>query len=142
MRVSHETMYRSFFGQARRALRKELTACLRTRRSQRRAHTRTEGVCEIEEERSSRAFEELDGCYTGGMQKWEYAFVDLVHTSVEDEPVQAQLFVKLPGETGKMTDDSTAADTINRLGNNGWEVVGYASPMMSVERFILKRPKE
>ena len=75
------------------------------------------------------------------MQKWEYAFVDLVHTSVEEEPIEAELYVKLPGEAGKMTDDSTAADTINRLGESGWEVVGYASPMMSVERFIMKRPR-
>ena len=73
------------------------------------------------------------------MQKWEYAFVDLVHA--EDDPAEAQLYVKLPDEPGKMTDDSIAADTINRLGESGWEVVGYASPMMSVERFILKRPK-
>jgi IS30 family transposase len=41
MRVSHETIYRSLFVQARGALRKELTACLRTGRTQRRAHQRT-----------------------------------------------------------------------------------------------------
>jgi hypothetical protein len=75
------------------------------------------------------------------MHKWEYAFVDLVQPSTEDEPGAAELYVKLPDEPGKSTGDSTAADTINRLGESGWEVVGYASPMMSVERFILKRPK-
>ena len=75
------------------------------------------------------------------MQKWEYAFVDLVHPSTEDEPAAAELYVKLPDQPGTLTDDSTAADTINRLGQSGWEVVGYASPMMSVERFILKRQK-
>lgn len=79
--------------------------------------------------------------YTGRMQKWEYAFVDLVHSTSEDEPEEAELYVKLPGQPGKMTDEPTAADTINTLGDSGWEVVGYASPMMSVERFILKRPK-
>jgi hypothetical protein len=79
--------------------------------------------------------------YTRRLQKWEYAFVDLVHTSVQDEPTEAELYVKLPDAPGKMTDDSTAAETINRLGESGWEVVGYASPMMSVERIILKRPK-
>lgn len=42
MRVSHETIYRTLFVQARGALRKELTACLRTARTQRRAHKRTE----------------------------------------------------------------------------------------------------
>jgi IS30 family transposase len=42
MRVSHETIYRSLFVQARGALRKELTTCLRTGRTQRRAHKRTE----------------------------------------------------------------------------------------------------
>ena len=42
MRVSHETIYRTLFVQARGALRKELTACLRTGRTQRRAHKRTE----------------------------------------------------------------------------------------------------
>jgi IS30 family transposase len=42
MRVSHETIYRSLFVQARGALRKELTACLRTGRAQRRPHKRTE----------------------------------------------------------------------------------------------------
>ena len=41
MRVSHETIYRSLFVQARGALRKELTACLRTGRAQRRAQRRT-----------------------------------------------------------------------------------------------------
>ena len=41
MRVSHETIYRSLFVQARGALRKELTASLRTGRTQRRAHKRT-----------------------------------------------------------------------------------------------------
>jgi len=40
MRVSHETIYRSLFVQARGALRQELTACLRTGRAQRRAQTR------------------------------------------------------------------------------------------------------
>ena len=76
------------------------------------------------------------------MQKWAYAFVDLVHTSLEDEPAEEGLYVKLPDQPGKMTDDSTAADIINRMGESGWEVVGYASPMMSVERFILNQPKE
>jgi IS30 family transposase len=42
MRVSHETIYKSLFVQARGALRKELTACLRTGRAQRRPHMRTE----------------------------------------------------------------------------------------------------
>jgi IS30 family transposase len=42
MRVSHETIYRSLFVQARAALRKELTSCLRTGRAQRRSHKRTE----------------------------------------------------------------------------------------------------
>jgi IS30 family transposase len=42
MRVSHETIYRTLFVQARGALRKELTACLRTGRAQRRPHLRTE----------------------------------------------------------------------------------------------------
>ncbi len=42
MRVSHETIYRTLFVQARGALRKELTACLRTGRTQRRPHMRTE----------------------------------------------------------------------------------------------------
>ena len=42
MRVSHETIYRSLFVQARGALRKELSAGLRTGRTQRRSHKRTE----------------------------------------------------------------------------------------------------
>lgn len=42
MRVSHETIYKTLFIQARGALRKELTACLRTGRAQRRSHMRTE----------------------------------------------------------------------------------------------------
>jgi transposase, IS30 family len=42
MRVSHETIYRSLFVQARGALRKELAAYLRTGRTQRRSHKRTE----------------------------------------------------------------------------------------------------
>jgi IS30 family transposase len=42
MRVSHETIYRSLFVQARAALRKELTACLRTGRTQRCSQKRTE----------------------------------------------------------------------------------------------------
>jgi IS30 family transposase len=42
MRVSHETIYRSLFIQARGALRKELTACLRTGRATRRSHKRTD----------------------------------------------------------------------------------------------------
>ena len=42
MRVSHETIYRTLFIQARGALRKELTACLRTGRAQRRPHLRSE----------------------------------------------------------------------------------------------------
>lgn len=44
MRVSHETIYKTLFVQARGALRKELTACLRTGRTQRRPHMRTEKV--------------------------------------------------------------------------------------------------
>ena len=42
MRVSHETIYKTLFIQARGALRKELTSCLRTGRAQRRPHMRTE----------------------------------------------------------------------------------------------------
>ncbi len=42
MRVSHEPIYRTLFVQARGALRKELTACLRTQRTQRRSLKRTE----------------------------------------------------------------------------------------------------
>lgn len=41
MHVSHETIYRSLFVQARGALRKELTACLRTGRTCRRHQKRT-----------------------------------------------------------------------------------------------------
>jgi IS30 family transposase len=42
MRVSHETIYKTLFVQARGALRKELTTCLRTWRTQRRPHMRIE----------------------------------------------------------------------------------------------------
>jgi transposase, IS30 family len=42
MRVSHETIYRTLFVQTRGALRKELTACLRSGRAQRRPHLRLE----------------------------------------------------------------------------------------------------
>jgi transposase, IS30 family len=41
MRVSHETIYQSLFVQARGALRRELTRCLRSGRAQRRALQRT-----------------------------------------------------------------------------------------------------
>jgi transposase, IS30 family len=40
MRVSHETIYRTLFVQARGALRKELTTCLRSGRAQRRPQMR------------------------------------------------------------------------------------------------------
>ena len=40
MRVSHETIYRALFIQSRGALRKELTACLRSGRTRRRPHGR------------------------------------------------------------------------------------------------------
>jgi IS30 family transposase len=40
MHVSHETIYRSLFVQARGGLRKELTACLRSGRTRRRPHNR------------------------------------------------------------------------------------------------------
>lgn len=43
MRVSHETIYRSLFVQARGTLRKELTACLRTGRTQRKSRGRADG---------------------------------------------------------------------------------------------------
>src|SRR5262249_32167878 len=42
MRVSHETIYRTLFVQARGALRKELTTCLRTGRAQRRPRLRVD----------------------------------------------------------------------------------------------------
>lgn len=42
MRVSHETIYRTLFVQARGALRKELTSCLRSGRAQRRPRLRTQ----------------------------------------------------------------------------------------------------
>ena len=42
MRISHETIYQSLFIQARGALRKELTTCLRTGRARRRSRGRTE----------------------------------------------------------------------------------------------------
>jgi IS30 family transposase len=42
MRVSHETIYKTLFIQARGALRKELASCLRSGRAQRRPHMRTE----------------------------------------------------------------------------------------------------
>jgi IS30 family transposase len=41
MRVSHETIYRSLFVQARGALRKELTRCLRSGPPRRQPHRRT-----------------------------------------------------------------------------------------------------
>jgi hypothetical protein len=75
------------------------------------------------------------------MHKWEYAFVDLVQTSVEDEPDDYNLYLKLPAEEGKVIEGAIAADLVNTLGESGWEVVGYASPEMSVERFVLKRAK-
>jgi transposase, IS30 family len=47
MRVSHETIYRSLFIQGRGALRRELTACLRSGRVQRRRRGQRTGVGEI-----------------------------------------------------------------------------------------------
>jgi len=47
MRVSHETIYRSLFVQARGALRHELYRCLRTGRAQRRSHRRLHGPGEL-----------------------------------------------------------------------------------------------
>jgi IS30 family transposase len=47
MRVSHETIYRSLFIQGRGALRRELTACLRSGRAQRRGRRQRTGVGEI-----------------------------------------------------------------------------------------------
>ena len=44
MHVSHETIYRSLFVQARGALRKELTAYLRTRRTRRHSRRRLDGA--------------------------------------------------------------------------------------------------
>jgi IS30 family transposase len=44
MRVSHETIYRSLYVQGRGALRKELRACLRTGRTQRKPRGRTKSV--------------------------------------------------------------------------------------------------
>lgn len=41
MQISHETIYAALFVQARGALRKELAICLRTRRTRRRAHNRS-----------------------------------------------------------------------------------------------------
>jgi IS30 family transposase len=41
MRISHETIYKTLFVQARGGLRQELTRCLRTGRAQRRPHLRT-----------------------------------------------------------------------------------------------------
>jgi hypothetical protein len=73
------------------------------------------------------------------MQKWEYAFVDLVQEFIAEEPGESHVYVKLPGEDGKVVENSIAADVVNTLGESGWEVVGYASPIMSVERFVLKR---
>src|SRR5205085_4997238 len=43
MRVSHETIYKSLFIQGRGELRKELTRCLRTGRSQRKIRGGTDG---------------------------------------------------------------------------------------------------
>jgi IS30 family transposase len=47
MRVSHETIYRSLFIQGRGALRRELTACLRSGRAQRRGRRQRTGAGEI-----------------------------------------------------------------------------------------------
>jgi IS30 family transposase len=47
MRVSHETIYRSLYIQARGALRRELTACLRSGRVRRRGQRRGTGAGEI-----------------------------------------------------------------------------------------------
>jgi IS30 family transposase len=43
MRISHETIYQSLFVQSRGALRRELTACLRTRRVHRRPQGKLQG---------------------------------------------------------------------------------------------------
>jgi transposase, IS30 family len=47
MRVSHETIYQSLFVQARGALRRELTRCLRTGRTRRQPHRRTNAGGEL-----------------------------------------------------------------------------------------------
>jgi hypothetical protein len=76
------------------------------------------------------------------MQKWEYAFVDLEQAlDGDDEAGDHSIYVKLPGENGKVIENTIAADVVNSLGESGWEVVGYASPVMSIERFVLKRAK-
>ena len=81
------------------------------------------------------------GVYSSRMQKWEYAFVDLEQPlHVDDEPGESTIYLKLRNQEGRNLDRTTVADVVNKLGLDGWEVVGYASPIMSIERFVLKRP--
>jgi hypothetical protein len=46
-------------------------------------------------------------------------------TEVEDDAGEGALYVKMPGADGKTVNDVIVGDTINKLGEQAWEVVGY-----------------
>ena len=117
MRVSHETIYRSLFIQARGVLKKELVAHLRSKRRIRRSqHSAASGQSRVKSsmpspfEKDQRKFEDraVPGHWEGGLTErlWEHSHRDFSGTSFAfyDAPQGAQ---QRHGGGGRGTDPGT-----------------------------------
>jgi IS30 family transposase len=104
MNVSHETIYRSLFVQARNALKKELTKHLRTGRARRRPHRETKSTATIVDgiSISERPAEANDRAVPG---HWEgdllFGTVDTYIATLVERHTRYCMLVKIPSKDSK-----------------------------------------
>ena len=129
MRVSHETIYQSLFVQGRGALRKELTACLRSGRATRRSQGRlqTRGKIPAMVMVSQRPPEAEDRAVPG---HWEGDLIigkdgkSAVGTLVE-RSTRYVMLLHLPGNHGAEAVRAAMVAAINRLPAELWKSVTW-----------------
>ena len=74
------------------------------------------------------------------MQRWEYLILRAIVGDWKITHINGQQMSKFKGLFSTTIEGPNLHDNLNRLGLEGWEVVGIAGDQASAINFVLKRP--
>jgi len=130
MRVSHETIYKSIYVQGRGSLRRELAACLRTGRAQRRPQGRVErrgripGMVMISQRPAEAEDRAVPGHWEGDLIMGSTASNSAIGTLVE-RATRYVMLLHLPNGHGAAAVRDAMTETIKTLPDHLWKSITW-----------------